>query len=76
VLRHWPYLPEHVKRTFAECSSHYGLEPLKIRFPTPTGATWSEVEIVLLSPREAEIKAREVVQRYSFAAIGPAMDKQ
>jgi hypothetical protein len=72
VLRHWPYLPKHVKRTFAECSSHYGPEPLKIKFPTPSGATWGDVEIVLLSPHEAEIKVHEVIQRYGFAAIGLA----
>jgi len=46
-----------------------------VRFPTPAGAAWNEVEIVVLSQREAEIKVRDVVQHYSFASIGLASSR-
>ena len=75
VLRHWPYLPDYVKRTLVELTSHYGPAPAEVRFPTPAGAAWNEVEIVVLSQREAEIKVRDVVQHYSFASIGLASSR-
>jgi hypothetical protein len=75
VLRHWPHLPEHVKRSLSELTSHYGPAPTEVRFPTPAGASWNEVEIVVLSQREAQIKVRDVVQCYGFAALGLASSR-
>jgi len=72
VLRRWPYLPEHVKQTLSELVSHYGPPPVEVRFPTPAGVTWTDIEIVLLSPTEAQIKVGNVVQSYTYSAIGLA----
>ena len=72
VLRHWPYLPDYVRRTFVEISSHYGPPAVTTRFPTPPGITWGDIEIVLLSPEEAKIIAGDVTQCYTFAALGLA----
>jgi hypothetical protein len=54
VIRHWPHLPEHLQRSFAEVAAHYSPESSNgKRFPTPKGAAWADIEIVLLSPEEA-----------------------
>ena len=72
ILRRWPYVPEHVRALIAESVSHYGPATAEKCFPTPAGASWADVEIVLLSPEEAEIKVGDVCRRYTFAAAGLA----
>ena len=72
ILRRWPYVPEHVRKLVAEAVSHYGPPRAEKCFPTPAGAAWADVEIVLLSPDEAEIKVGTVCKRYTFAAAGLA----
>jgi hypothetical protein len=72
ILRRWPYVPEHVKKTIVEVVSNYGPPTAKQHFPTPAGAKWSDVEIVLTSETEAEFKIGAVCQRYTFAAVGLA----
>jgi hypothetical protein len=57
VVCRWPYLPDHVRKTFVEIVSHYGPPPVKGKFPTPPGADWRHVEIVLLSPEVARISS-------------------
>ena len=72
IIRRWPHLPEHVRRTLVELVSHYGPPSVSGRFPTPPGADWKHVEIVLLTPHEAHITVGSVAQRYTFAAVGLA----
>jgi hypothetical protein len=72
ILRGWPHLPEHVRKTLLEIVSHYESPAALERFPTPAGAAWTDVEIVLISPDEAEIRVGSVCQRYTFAAAGLA----
>jgi hypothetical protein len=72
VCRYWPHLPEYVRQTMVELVQHYGPPPAKGKFPTPPGATWRHVEIVLLSPEVAQISVGSVTQRYTFAAMGLA----
>ena len=48
ILRRWPHLPEHVRKTLVELVGHYGPQAETERFPTPIGAKWEDVEIVLL----------------------------
>jgi hypothetical protein len=66
------YVPAHVRKTLVEVVSHYGPPTAEKRFPTPAGAKWSDVEIVLISEDEAEIKVGTVCQRYTYAAVGLA----
>src|SRR5436853_59453 len=72
ILRRWPYVPEHARKILAEFVSHYGPPTAEKCFPTPAGAAWDDVEIVLISPGEAEINVGEVCRRYTFAAAGLA----
>jgi len=72
ILRRWPHVPEHVRKTVVELFSHYGPPAAEVSFPTPAGATWGDIEIVLISPKIAEIKVGSVVRRYTYAAIGLA----
>jgi hypothetical protein len=70
VNRNWPHVPEHVRRTIVELVSHYEPPTGKGKFPTPPGAEWRHVEIVLLSPEVAQISVGSITQRYTFAAMG------
>lgn len=71
IVRHWPHLPAHVRQTLVELVSNYAPRPLHgPRFPTPALKTWSDVEIVLLSPDEARITVGTVTQCYTFSALG------
>lgn len=72
VLRRWPHLPDYVRKTVLELISHYGPAAVSARFPTPRGAEWSEVNIVLLSPDTARITVRDVSEQYTFAGVGLA----
>src|SRR5689334_8783747 len=72
ITRRWPYVPEHVRKLMAEAVSHYGPAVGEKCFPTPAGATWADVEIVVVSPDEAEIRVGNVCRRYSFADAGLA----
>jgi hypothetical protein len=72
VMRRWPHLPEHIRKALVELVSHYGPPPVNGRFPTPPGADWRHVQIVLLSPTEAHISVGSVAQRYTFTALGLA----
>ncbi len=71
IVRRWPYVPEHAKKTIVELVSHYG-PPGAECFPTPAGAAWSDVEIILISPDEAEINVGKVCKRYTFGDVGLA----
>jgi hypothetical protein len=70
ILSRWPYMPEHVRKALVEVASHYGPPLAAKHFPTPPGASWTDVEILLISPDEAEIKIGTVCQRYTFADAG------
>jgi hypothetical protein len=72
LMRHWPHVPDYVRRTLVEMVSHYKPEALGVRFPTPKGVKWEDVDIVLLSPEEVMISVGSVVQKFSFASIGLA----
>ena len=72
ILRLWPYIPEHVRKTFVDIVSNYGPPTAAKHFPTPAGASWTDVEIVLISPSEAEIQVGTVRGRYTFATAGLA----
>jgi hypothetical protein len=70
VLSRWPHLPRHVRKTVVELVSHYGPPPTEAHFPTPEGASWSDVEFVMLSPSAVRITVGSVSQRYTFASLG------
>lgn len=72
ILRHWPHVPGYVRRTMVEMVSQYKPEAVAERFPTPAGAKWEDVEIVLLSPEEVKISVGCVTQNFSVASIGLA----
>jgi hypothetical protein len=72
VMRRWPYLPDHLRRSLVEIVSHYGPPAVTARFPTPPGSDWPDVEIVMLAEEEARITVGSVTQAYSFAAVGLA----
>jgi hypothetical protein len=72
IIRHWPHLPDYVQRAMTEQAQHYGPARVAARFPTPAGATWKDVEIVLQSPSEAQITVGNVTRSYTFSALGLA----
>lgn len=71
-LRRWPHLPEHVRKTLIELVLHYGPPTEAVCFPTPIGADWPDVEIILLSPKQAKITVGSMVKQYTFSGIGLA----
>jgi hypothetical protein len=71
VVRRWPYVPGHAKRTLVELVGHYGPKASGIRYPTPPGADWPDVEIVV-SGSEARITVGNVTQTYTYAGLGLA----
>jgi hypothetical protein len=72
LICRWPYLPPHVRKTVLELAEHYGPPAIQERFPTPAGMDWSGIEITLLSPDTARIKAGDVEHTYTFQALGLA----
>jgi len=70
ILRRWPHLPLHIRTTIVELVSQYGPPQGEIRFPTPPNSTWTDVEVVLMSPEHARITVGAVTQAYNFATIG------
>jgi len=72
MARHWPYVPDHAKRTMIDLVSSYGPAVDGKRFPTPPGINWADIEILLLTPQEAKFTAGSVSQSYTFAAVGLA----
>lgn len=70
ILRRWPHLPAHVRRTLVELVSQYGPATASIHFPTPAGARWTDVEIVMLAPDSALITVGKVTLPYTFVTIG------
>lgn len=74
VIRHWPHMPDHLQRSFAEVAGYYSPKSSNgKRFPTPEGAT---VEIVLLTRKEARITVGAVCHSYTFAGLGLANSRR
>ena len=69
IIRRWPYLPEHVRRTLGELVQNYGPKTSAIRFPTPPGADWSDVEL-MLDGSDVRITVGTVSQTYTYAGLG------
>lgn len=76
VLRHWPHVPAHARRTIVELVSVYKPRGSERQFPTPADATWVDVEIVLLSSSEARITVGAVSKSYTFSALGLADNRR
>jgi hypothetical protein len=75
ILRRWPHLPEHVRKTLVELVGHYGPQAEMERFPTPMGAKWEDVEIVLLDDENVRITVGRISRTYTFSGLGLASQK-
>jgi len=72
VERNWGYLPRRVKRAVADVVRVFEPGPKTVKFGTPEGATWKDVEIVLLSPERVRISVLGVTETFSYVGIGLA----
>lgn len=70
IVRHWPHLPDHVRHTLVELVVHYGPGTGRKHFPTPPGAQWQDVEIVLLDSNDVRITVKDMSQTYTMAGLG------
>jgi len=66
----WQFLPENLQTALVEIVSNYGPKSLLGRFPTPSRARWSDVEIVLTHHDRARIIVAGVSKEYTFADLG------
>lgn len=71
IGRSWPFVPEHVRPMFVELISNYGPKPQAGRFPIPSRAKWSDVEILLTDHDRARITVAGVSKDYTLAGLGP-----
>lgn len=72
LLRRWPHLPEYVKKTLVDLVGQYGPAVTMERFPTPLGAKWEDVEIVLIDEETARISVGRVSHTFTFSGLGLA----
>ena len=72
IFRRWPYLPEHVQRTLVELVLHYGPARTATHFPTPMGANWEDVTIILRESSTVKITVGDIEREYTFAGLGLA----
>jgi len=69
-VRFWPNLPEHARRTMVDLARSYAPASAGGLFPTPAGADWADVTIVLLTPHDAQITVGDVTRVFSFEQMG------
>jgi hypothetical protein len=70
IQEHWPFLPQHLRESILEVVQHYrGDKPC---FPTPVGATWESVEILLVDRDRVKVTVGSVSRRYTFESLGLA----
>jgi hypothetical protein len=72
VARHWRFLPGHLQTSILEIVSHYGPASKDTGFPSPPGAKWEDVEILLIDRDCVKVTVGKVSKRYTFQAIGLA----
>lgn len=73
VVKYWGYLPRRVKRAMADVARAFEPPPRgAVWFETPEGATWRDVEIVLVSPERVRVTVLGVTELYSYRGIGLA----
>lgn len=72
VVRNWVYVPSRLQQAMIRVAEAYAPVEVEDRFPTPSRATWEDVDIVLLAPKTVRISVRRVTRTYSFAQIGLA----
>lgn len=70
LVRHWPYIPAHARKTMLDLARSYGPARGEKAFPTPVGADWPDVAIVLVNENEARISVGEITRTVSFAEMG------
>lgn len=70
VVRCWPDLPEHARRTMVDLARSYWAASAGSVFPTPAGAGWADVTIVLLTPNDAQITVGAITRVFSFEQMG------
>jgi len=70
LARHWPHIPAHARRTLLDLARSYGPARGEKVFPTPVGADWPDVSIVLVNENEARISVGEITRTVRFAEMG------
>jgi len=70
IVRHWPYFPDHARRTLIDLAERYCPTPGKYAFPTPAGSDWTDVTILLLTGNEAQITVGDTTRIYTFEQMG------
>jgi len=72
VVRNWGSLPTRVRRRIVQIARAYDPVEIEDRFPTPTGATWDDVEFVFIAPEWVWVTVRNVRRSFTYSRMGLA----
>lgn len=75
IIRHWPHIPEYARLAMRDSACNYGPKRRENCFPTPKGADWPDVEIVLIKKNEARITIGAITRTYTFEQMGLANER-